>query len=377
MELSSIISVSGTIIGALVLLVVAFKYRRNNYQKFLFLLFIFSLTYTCFLIFLTESGWILVYPHFYRTASPLIYTAPIAFYLLGVAVGRNQDRASWTTLLWFAIPILHFVELIPFFLEDARDKVAFLNTVATDPDLMVSGRISLIPNSWHFDMQLGLGVVLMGIMFFKTLKYRQRTRNSSRISRLIWLNRVSLFLAISNAVILLLLNTDTENHSAYSYGALLYAISLLIIFISLFMEPSILYGTSAVRKKQRPSRENPASDPQVISMAEQVFKNNLERYFREESGYLDPDFRQQDLADYLGITRNELSHKINSVYQQNFNQLLNEKRIEVALRNLDSSQWENLSLQGVAREVGFKSRTTFNKAFKMKTGVTPSEYKTA
>ena len=61
----------------------------------------------------------------------------------------------------------------------------------------------------------------------------------------------------------------------------------------------------------------------------------------------------------------------------NFNQLLNEKRIEVALRNLENSKWEHLTLEGVALEVGFKSRTTFNKAFKTKTGCTPSKYKIA
>ncbi|WP_081979148.1 helix-turn-helix domain-containing protein [Lacinutrix jangbogonensis] len=58
-----------------------------------------------------------------------------------------------------------------------------------------------------------------------------------------------------------------------------------------------------------------------------------------------------------------------------FNQLINEKRIDVVLKKFSNLDWLNYSLEGVALEVGFKSRTTFIKAFKEKTGTTPSQYK--
>jgi AraC-like DNA-binding protein len=170
---------------------------------------------------------------------------------------------------------------------------------------------------------------------------------------------------------------ETENFRVYTFGSLFFTISLLIVFLSLFLEPAILYGTRPMRKKPVENRITVSKKSGLLSNKEHLFKERLEKYFREETGFLEPQFRQQDLANYMGISRNELSHLINSLYRQNFNQLLNEKRIEVALLNLDNSRWAHLSLQGVAREVGFKSRTTFNKAFKKRTGLTPSEYKTA
>lgn len=377
MDVNSIISISGAIIGFLAILIVAVRHRQNSYQKFLLLLFLFCLTYTSLLIFLTQSGWILKYPHLYRTSSPLVYAASISIYLFGIATGKSQDRFPISALFWFMIPLLHFLELLPFFLSPAGEKIAFLEQAMQDQKLLFLGRVSLLPNSWHYMMQLGLGILLMGIMFTKTLKYRKQVIVSSRLTKLIWLNRISLFLFISNLFILMLFFVQTENFRIYSFGSLFFTISLLIVFLSIFLEPGILYGTLPVGSRPvEKGMRNPKAQPEY-STEEEVFKERLEIYFRQEKGFLDPQFRQQDLADYLDMSRNELSHCINSYYKKNFNQLLNDKRIEVALQNLDNSGWEHLSLQGIAREVGFKSRTTFNKAFKNKTGLTPSEYKSA
>ncbi|WP_394330735.1 helix-turn-helix domain-containing protein [Lacinutrix jangbogonensis] len=49
--------------------------------------------------------------------------------------------------------------------------------------------------------------------------------------------------------------------------------------------------------------------------------------------------------------------------------------MDVVLKKFSNLDWLNYSLEGVALEVGFKSRTTFIKAFKEKTGTTPSQYK--
>jgi AraC-like DNA-binding protein len=80
------------------------------------------------------------------------------------------------------------------------------------------------------------------------------------------------------------------------------------------------------------------------------------------------------LADHLKVNKNLLSQVINSAYHQNFNQFINNKRIDFTLIKIRDKSWQNLSIEGMAESVGFKSRTTFNKAFKEKTGFTPSEY---
>ncbi len=101
----------------------------------------------------------------------------------------------------------------------------------------------------------------------------------------------------------------------------------------------------------------------------------IEKYFEENVNFLDINFRQNQLAESLGISKNKLSYIINNTYKLNFNQLLNKKRIEKVIRKLNTDkQWDNLSMAGIGQMVGFKSRTTFTKAFKDNTGMTPSKY---
>jgi len=82
-----------------------------------------------------------------------------------------------------------------------------------------------------------------------------------------------------------------------------------------------------------------------------------------------------DLARETEIHRYILSACINQYYGVNFNVVVNRFRIEYLLREVDPEQWEELSIEGLAKEVGFNTRTTFLKAFKKNVGMTPSEYR--
>jgi AraC-like DNA-binding protein len=55
--------------------------------------------------------------------------------------------------------------------------------------------------------------------------------------------------------------------------------------------------------------------------------------------------------------------------------LLNEYRIKEACRRLnDTEHYGNITINGIASSVGFKTRTNFIAYFKRFTGLTPSEY---
>ena len=376
MEIISIISIIAAVIGLLAFSIIAVKHKRNPFQKFLFLVFIFSLTYNAFLSYLATSGLLLEYPHFYRTASPFIYCIPIALFLLAKAIGKNRDTPSRSDYALFLIPLLHLVELTPFYLQDSALKLGHLGDLTANPDIMVFDKVSLIPSNWHYFFQFSLGAVLMTITFIRTLKYRKNPGGNSRKRKLIWINWISLFLGSCFAILVVLLLADPENLNIYVYGTFLITAALLIVFLGLFLEPHVLYGTL---HSENLKRRGPEKVRTQKSMADEdlAFKKLIDTYFQSEQSYLQPSFRQADLASHLDIPRNTLSAMINRTYEMNFNQLLNEKRIEFALQNLEDSKWEHLSLEGIAREVGFKSRTTLNKAFKSKTGCTPSRYRTA
>lgn len=80
-----------------------------------------------------------------------------------------------------------------------------------------------------------------------------------------------------------------------------------------------------------------------------------------------------DLADALSMQEYRVRHLINQqLNYRNFNQFLNNYRIEDAaekLRNRDNS------ISWIALDVGYASLSVFNKAFKERFGVTPTEFR--
>lgn len=121
----------------------------------------------------------------------------------------------------------------------------------------------------------------------------------------------------------------------------------------------------------------PASDDQnKLSKAESQQLKALIQSMETEAIYRTADLTIGSLAAHLRVPEHKLRRLINQrLGYRNFNDYLNRYRIaEAALRLVDSEQ-HPLPILTIALEVGYRSLTTFNKAFKTLQTMTPSEYR--
>ncbi len=93
----------------------------------------------------------------------------------------------------------------------------------------------------------------------------------------------------------------------------------------------------------------------------------------EEKIYLIEDLRLPDLAKTLGLNRTQLSELLNSHFQKNFANFINEYRVGEAQRLLVENPHENVL--DIAFATGFGSKAAFSTEFKRVTGVTAKEYR--
>jgi len=91
--------------------------------------------------------------------------------------------------------------------------------------------------------------------------------------------------------------------------------------------------------------------------------------------YEDPELTLATLAVKLMIHPHDLSRIINMGLEKNFSDFINEFRVREVARKMQDPAFDRLTLQGIAYESGFNSKTTFNRVFKEMTGKTPVEYK--
>lgn len=96
---------------------------------------------------------------------------------------------------------------------------------------------------------------------------------------------------------------------------------------------------------------------------------NIKKVFTNDNLSID------DVAELLRTNSKYISQVINEYHEQNFYNYINAYRIEEAKNIIRMPGSEKYSLQGIANMVGFASKSTFNKAFKKFTGMTPSEYR--
>lgn len=98
------------------------------------------------------------------------------------------------------------------------------------------------------------------------------------------------------------------------------------------------------------------------------------RIFENQKLYLDEDMTIRRLSDLVGEKEYKVRHFINQKWQfKNFNEFLNRYRIKEACELLRMKEYP---ITRIGFEVGYKSLSHFNRAFKSIMKLTPSEYRT-
>ncbi|MBL0745606.1 helix-turn-helix domain-containing protein [Chryseolinea sp. Jin1] len=103
-------------------------------------------------------------------------------------------------------------------------------------------------------------------------------------------------------------------------------------------------------------------------------KEKLTLYMEKYQPYTNPKLSLVELASRLKLQPHILSKVINSGFGMNFFDYVNTYRIDEFKRRVEDPQYKNYTLLGIALDVGFNSKTAFNRSFKKITSQTPSAF---
>ncbi len=101
----------------------------------------------------------------------------------------------------------------------------------------------------------------------------------------------------------------------------------------------------------------------------------LQHAMQSQNYYLDHDLTIYDLSKEMNIPPRLLSTCINQKIGVNFNEWVNDYRVEEALELLKDPSKINYSIEGIGEDAGFKSRSAMYTAFKKKTGYSPGHFR--
>lgn len=106
----------------------------------------------------------------------------------------------------------------------------------------------------------------------------------------------------------------------------------------------------------------------------ETLSQRLQEKMEIDKLYLNSNLSLRELAESINSSEKKLSFLLNQKKDINFNDYLNNFRIDTFKKEVAKSENEKLSIVGIAMNCGFKSKSSFYRAFKNSVGISPSQF---
>jgi AraC-like DNA-binding protein len=379
------------ILGIVVAAILFFVNKTDTFSSRLLAGYLVCFSFLAVNYALMTSSFFQSHPHFWRALGWASFSfAPLA-YLYTRSVLEQSFRFRRMDLLLFAPAVLHALNLLPFYILPASEKLEIIQNAIRNKKLIPSEPEGLWPEGWSIWLRVLVGIISTtgGLILLKKWRHKILAKSANekqnvRIFR--WLLLFNLTQAIFWLMIITEFILQFTKKPDLNF-TIIFTISASILFVCLYLlvQPSILYGMKGWLQEPEvlvsgpeiivskgviiPSNRNTLSQEQG-----EAYKHALELHFSQNLPFRKNGYTIGDLSHELNIPSHQLSAFINQEYGKNFNELTNEYRVEYLIYNLkNSTDHLQFTLEALGREAGFNSRAAFITAVKKKTGKTPSE----
>lgn len=335
---------------------------------------------------------------FFNHLTPLyLLLGPMLFwYTRGVL--KDEFVFKPLDLLHFIPALIQFAAIFEYsFLTPFADKVQLIEYIVEHPqtakDLTYN---SFFPASFNLSIRL-LSLIVYGCYSFwlvirfidkSTSTFLDQLRQSLVLRWVVYLHVSTAFLVGLYWVFL----SSFEQDALFVYTPRAVSIQTVIAIITainnlgLLLFPELLYGIPRRHSLARviSTAGDDRSTGARIKIDEVPFKDKeyfaelaerLEAYMNENKPYLNIQFDLSTVSAHLEVPQHHLSLCLRIHFQENFSTYRNRYRVAHAKELLSQQALNNKTLDAIAEESGFKSRTAFYAAFSKQEGATPASFK--
>lgn len=355
----------GIVQGLFLIIILVYRHSRNHMASRLLIAMIVPILviHSGYLVIRTEGFYVI--PQVFGLSFGLMFLFGPLMWLYGRSVLDAEYKwrpRDWLHFLPFGI---QFALNIPFLAEDAGEWQSLIRE-------LMSGRLKINPVAMT---SYGLQTVHLVTYLLYTARMVGKTDMNHRYMvpvemRIVWMKRllsVYALLAITLAVVVTYISLRGVYNPLTHYVQSL--ITTAIVYICAFrfvLDPEVI----------RPDFSQKYAAYAVLSPDEEsAYEKKIRKLFEEEKLFQDPDLNLAVLAERLDLSTHRVSQLINKKFGKTFAELVNEYRVNEFLRRLNAPEFQSHSVLAIALDVGFRSKSAFNSAFKRITGKTPSDFR--
>lgn len=362
------------------------KNAAKSYSDYVlsFLLLVHCWSVILFLILYSE--YILLFPHVFKTGLPLNFLIAPLSYLYVRGVLYNEKKFQTRDLVHVIPFVIVFINYIPFYLLPVNEKLIVIqNSLNYWPDTF-KYQAGFLPENFSILFRLILAIIYLVLQWNLIFSYKKVHDESSiqiQISNVLkWLklftitSTVIFFGIIGFMLTVFFLPSYYNDDLLMQIPSLLVSVGFFVMAAYILTHPEILSGLPFVKYKEVPS--GVVNDKNyMLPYINEDYKDEMEKivhFFETEKPFLNKELNINQVSVALDIPSRELSFIINNHFGQRFNDFLNKHRIEYITKKINKEYLSNFTIEAIASEAGFASKSTFNLAFKKHHQCTPSEY---
>ncbi|MCO4815029.1 MAG: helix-turn-helix transcriptional regulator [Flavobacteriales bacterium] len=326
---------------------------------------------------------------FYLLVNIELYNIAQLFYWLfapaSILLGLFFLYFNTSYITWTKNKLDHILIWIPFLVFVFVGAIELINLFLPENPAITSIRISTVEYLllYLFPFYNVLIIGRCAQIIIQTEKRNQQEFASEIVNDLKW-SKISLF--FYSLFFLGMISSTLVEDGGYSEIIFNVSLFVLILFIGYYevrkisaylnvvgsnvtinaIDQSILSEEIVTHEYiESKEREGDAKSKLFIKVNDLIDQNDL---------FLNLDLSVAMLSEELRVNRKYISQSINNNANENFNAFINKKRVLYAKLQLEKDNYSNLTIEGIAHECGFRSKSTFNAAFKKELKSTPSEF---
>ncbi|MEO0573045.1 MAG: helix-turn-helix domain-containing protein [Bacteroidota bacterium] len=262
---------------------------------------------------------------------------------------------------------------IPFLFQFVSQSYFLIVAIFSTNEILKNINAIISINNWIDNVMLLLGLVLLILSYFKINTYQKTPQKKPIINKvnLSWLKRIVLILLI--IWVLVLIPTVYEQYYLKPSIDIFYP-ALLVVSVFIYWIGYTAYSFKYTIEIEEYVRDAKLASSELPGKTAEYY-HRLLKLMEEQRLYTIPELELSHLAKKLDLSNSYLSRIINKYESKNFHDFINTYRVEEVKRKIDDGNYDHLNLLGIALESGFRSKSTFNLAFKKLEGITPAHYK--
>ncbi len=321
------------------------------------------------------TGFFRLHPHFLGISYQMPWVFGPLVYLYARAASDRSWRFRRRHLVHFAPVAVSTILAIPVYLLSGAEKIALYDRLQNGE---LPAMIAVID-----PLKFVSGIAYSAVTLLYLRRHRLRVKNSySNVERvnLTWL----LWLAGAAAAIWVMATSlklgavgprVRDDHISLAIAVVVYGIGYKGL-----RQPEIFTYDAApdVAPKVETAQSERRQERSALAAPEaERLERDLLGLMESERPWKEPDLTLADLAIRLESTPHKVSELLNARLGQTFYDFVNGYRVQEVQRRIASGENRTRTMLTLALDAGFASKSTFNQAFKSRTGQTPSDYRKA